>query len=112
MDLIHHLVSISGQDFSQDGTHKVDDDCDDSLTIMLVTRSTIGLILVLLTVLMLMMLMRIITTMLMLMMIIMMMLTLKMITMMQLLMGQWMTCDELSSGARLPYCELYFIVSQ
>ena len=41
-----------------------------------------------------------------------MMLMLIMIIMMQLLMGQWMTCDNLSSGARqLPYCELYFIVN-
>ena len=32
-----------------------------------------------------------------------------MITMMQLLMGQWMTCDKLSSGARLPlYSEQYY----
>ena len=34
-----------------------------------------------------------------------------MIIMMQLLMGQWMTCDNLSSGARLLYSGLYFIVN-
>ena len=30
LDLIHHLLSTSGQDFSQDGTHEIDDDCDET----------------------------------------------------------------------------------
>ena len=40
MDLIHHLVSTSGQDFSQRGTHEVDDGCEDSFKVMLVISST------------------------------------------------------------------------
>ena len=40
MDLIHHLVSTSGQDFSQRGTHEVDDGCEDSFKVILVISST------------------------------------------------------------------------